>query len=126
MRATGPRCKRLSIPRTASSSPRESRPVPNGFIPTMPATTSTKASRGSNMQHEPDVRIALTAERSAEKLRVGYTLTNEGKTPYYVYTCVAGTRHEPRPHEAYTAVRENDDSLHLRLARAPIPPGMNV
>ncbi|MBL8792710.1 MAG: hypothetical protein JNM56_02265 [Planctomycetia bacterium] len=55
-----------------------------------------------------------------------FTVVNEGRQPYYVFTCAAGGLREPLPHRAYTAYSDADQALHLLLGLPPVPPGSNV
>ena len=74
----------------------------------------------------PEIKLALRAQRSSDLLRVEFTVTNEGRQPYYVFTCAGGPQRSALPHRAYTAFREQEEALHLSLALALVPRGRSV
>jgi len=78
------------------------------------------------MTQESPIVITLRELRSADRLRIDFTCTNQGRLPLFVYTRVAGMPHQALPHRAYTAYREADEALHLFLGIPPIPKGLRV
>src|SRR5262245_60637236 len=78
------------------------------------------------MSYRPPLTIALGELRLPGKLRIDYTITNEGRVPFYVYSCIAAKANRPLLHQAYTCYWEKDQALHLSLGVPPIPKGLHV
>jgi hypothetical protein len=78
------------------------------------------------MTEDRHMLITLRELRLANQLRIDYTCTNQGKQPFYVYTCITQKGQQPLPNRAYTAYRAADETLHLFLGVPPIPRGLRV